>query len=65
MQEEGEHREAHERNRLGEVEVRSVGAVEEGDGVDDVGEEEGVWREGGCAVEKGVQGEAKKGSERA
>lgn len=64
-EDEGNHRETHEWNGLGEVEVRSVRAVKEGDRVDDVGEKEGVWREGRGAVEEGIECKARYGSERA
>lgn len=55
---EWEHRHHREWKSLAEVEVERVGPVEEGDGVDDVLDEERVGSKCGDAVERRVHGKA-------
>lgn len=63
MQDEWELGEGHEWESLGEVEVKGVGAVEEGDGVEDVLVEEAEGSESRCLVEEGVEREANEGGD--
>lgn len=63
VQDEGQLGEGHQWEGLGEVEVEGVGAVEEGDGVENVLVEEAEGGEGWCGVEEGVESEAAEGGD--